>query len=780
MLEKLRDSLTKQVKTAYHTIRKSFRVFLPLFLAVLLIECILFTVLLSFRNHIALREETVAEEYNYHVTVSGLTEGEMLLLSNDDRTVSRNAMCFDVVKIMKYDSTHYDPTYTVYIKLLTGNKNYGIYGAFIDDSLETNYTAMCLRYHDVFGTEEVPNERLSVSLSPLYTLEEDTGAMRTRCTVAMIALSILSALIFSSIYKVYVNEKKFVFGLYTTFGASGHDMRVSAMFELILMAAMLLLPSYYISSLLAALALSGTGADYRFSLIAIPTWLLILAVTGVVLYAAVLISMRDVPKAEPMKLLSAEENANLVSSPESSFSLLGLRFPFSYEGISLLRFRRHHISLAIVSALLSVLFVFGSYISSFYAENATIRYQTDAHFTARFSNVSMISEDHLTLFRRVEGVGTAFSVPASARAADHAALLTVPEESVEKQNGLVEDEAKGLYYTGDALFLSGADDIEDYITSTYTTSGDASLFDQSVYNVLVGATYQNRETFAYSVGDTITLAVAELDAEGNIVYLDEEAEPVSGLSGRYFWEAAYEKFAFRYITLTVVGVIEDFPTATDGVPIVMHPEIFEDITGVSPVVNSIDVRMAENASVSDFISAESSLRGVASRLGHCTVDTHNTFFENRMEPLYAYDGLIRVVICLILLFIPLIWFYSQALFFRKREREFYVLQAISASDADIKRIHLSGCVMMLPVGIASLLLSLGLYALLRVLFERFLPNVFGIAGAITHTVSIPFYVYLVGLLVAFISCLLSALFPYFSYKRRAKNETTAATFYEEG
>ena len=102
------------------------------------------------------------------------------------------------------------------------------------------------------------------------------------------------------------------------------------------------------------------------------------------------------------------------------------------------------------------------------------------------------------------------------------------------------------------------------------------------------------------MGDTVTLAVAKLDDEGNVMYLDEDAEPISGLSGRYFWEAAYESFAFRYITLTIVGVIEDFPSATSGVPIVMHPEVFESITGTAPSVSTIDVRMAENATVADF------------------------------------------------------------------------------------------------------------------------------------------------------------------------------------
>ena len=76
------------------------------------------------------------------------------------------------------------------------------------------------------------------------------------------------------------------------------------------------------------------------------------------------------------------------------------------------------------------------------------------------------------------------------------------------------------------------------------------------------------------------------------------------------------------------------------------------------------VFVAENIK---FIEAEGMLRGISSRIGYSTVDTHETFFENRMETLSCYEGLIRTVIFLFLLFIPIIWIYAQILFFKKRE-----------------------------------------------------------------------------------------------------------------
>ena len=779
MFEKAYDYLSKLFKTAYHTISKSFRVFFPLFFALLIIECLLFTVFLSFRNNISIRSEKITADYNYHVLISGLNEGEMLLLRNDDRTISRNAMCFDVIKTIRYESTAYDDTYTVYVKLLTGNKNYGILEPFIDDSLETNYTAMRLRYSDVFGMDERPNTRLSIYFTPLYTQEADENSLAILGYMCMFLISVASAMVFSFLYRIYLNHKSFVFGLYSTFGANARDLRIQALSELLLAATVLLLPAYYISSLLCYLMYSAGGSSFGFSFISLSSWLIILACVLCILFVAIFFSMKPISRAEPLKLISALENGNLVSSPKVSFDILKRKFPFGYEALSVLRFRRHHIRLAAVSSLLSVSFVLGFYFSSLYAGNASIRYRTDADFTLRFSNVSMLDEEYVSIFKQVKDIGEIYTTPDTASAEDYAALLTVSKQDVLSQSDIVTDKDKGISYTGDLCFYSGAFDTAQSIASVYTVTGNISAFDDNIYNVLIGDTVNNHSAFSFEVGDTVTLLVANLDDEGDVIYLDEKAEKIKDLSGRYFWKAAYENFSFRSITLNIVGVIEDYPSGVDGVPIVMHKEIFQNITGQAPVVNEMTVRMPENTKTDTFISTESALQAIASRLGNCSIDTEELSFENAVEPMYCYESLIRLCFCIFLVFIPLVWFYSQMLFFKKREKEFYILSAISAPLNKVRSIYLSGSIMMIPIAIASLLGSLVLCALVFFLSERYLPSVLQIGAAVTSTVEIPFYVYLIGIGVTLLSSVFSALIPYFSYKKRYFNEDTANRFYEQ-
>lgn len=791
MFEKLRDYLRMQIKTAYHTIKKSFHLFLPLLLAIFIIQSLLFTVILSTQNNIETRREKITETYDHHVVISGLNEGEMLLLRNDSRSVAGNDKCFEVIKTIRYDSANHDPTFTVYVQILSGNKNYGIFAPFINDSLETNYNAMRLRYHDVFyHGEDIPNENISLYFTPLYTQEEAASQFKLNCALSLLAISVASTLLFSYLYRIYVNDKRFIFGLYSAFGAGRRDLRREAMAEFLILALGTLLPSYYVSVLICRATYASASVPFSFSFISLSLWAMILVITAVILFFAVSFSTNKIARTDPMTLLSGEENENPISSPRRSASLLKRRFPFGYEGLSLLRFRKHHISLAIFSALLSVTFVFGSFLSIAETESVKLSKATDAHFTVSVSNMSMIPGEYIEAFRKTEGVSSVFSVPATTHARDLASLLIVSDENVANGNGLAKDKANGLAYTGDVRFISGAEDTADGIAAVYQTVGSISAFENDPESVIIGKTFENRDTFNFKVGDTITIAIPQTELKEeestsgkttveNIKYRDENATPIENATGKNLWRAQYENFVFTYKTFKVAGIIEDYPSATQGVPVILHPEAYQEITGTSPVVNALRIRINESAGGTTFSEVEGRLRSVAAKLGNCTVESHNNLFENQMNALYCYDGLFRTITYGFLLFIPLIWIYSQILFFKKREKEFYILNAIGAPPSAIRRIHFTGSAMMIPVAILSLTFSLLLYGGLSLFFDRFLPNVFGIENVIASSVSVPVYVYAIGILTTLISCIVSTAIPYIAFLYRSRAEKVSTDFHSE-
>ena len=73
-MDKLWERFKDTVSTAWKTVIHAKKQFLPFFLAVILIEFAIFTVALTFTSSLETRRELLEEEYNYHLTVSGLTQ----------------------------------------------------------------------------------------------------------------------------------------------------------------------------------------------------------------------------------------------------------------------------------------------------------------------------------------------------------------------------------------------------------------------------------------------------------------------------------------------------------------------------------------------------------------------------------------------------------------------------------------------------------------------------------------------------------------------------------
>lgn len=773
MFEKLAEYWAKMIKKAFHTIGKSKKKFLPLFLSLLLIQCIIFTVFLSFDNNVRIHKETVREEYDYHLVLSGLSEAEMLLLKNDNRTGSRRDMCFDIVKIMKYDSAHFDPMYAVYVELVTGNKDYGIFAPFIDDSLEVNYETMRLRYPEVFASKH-----LAVTETPLFTEEDELSSIKTKRNMSLLLLSLASALVLASFYSIYTQNEKHIYGLYGAFGGTTRVICSHALTEMLLSAAILLLPSYYISALICKLVFSQNGVSFVFSVISLKLWLIGLLLIFLILLFAVTLPILAATRTEPLRLITSANNANLVSSPGRSLNLLKRKFPLGYETVSAWRFKKHHVSLAIPSALLCVLFVLGFYFSAIYQNNLNIRKKTDYDFSIHFENTTALSEKYIDIFEQAEGVERIHASYSTQRADMLASLLMIPEENVTTRGGLVQDGDRGLFYTGDALFFGSPNsaNLADFINETYTVTGDVGALTESKNNIMIGSTYQNRDAFSFQVGDTVQIAIPNLDENGKVVYL-EGKEPIEEIATSVsLWEQQYEKLSMHYETFTVVAIIEDFPSGAQGVPLILNSEMYEAVTGSAPVSDSLLVYAKEDISFDELTAAEGYLRQIATRLGNGTVYTYNTRFYDTVTSKFCFDSFLPLAGLVFLCFVPMHWFYSQALFFRRRENEFYVLSAISASPRHIRSLFLSGCLLQIPIGIFSTVLSLVASLLVYLFVERFLPNVLSIGSDVLSETTPPLWVFALCLGVTLFSSLLSALLPYLSWRKRFVTEKAAADF----
>lgn len=779
MFEKIWEFIKQNVTNAWRNVSKSFRRFLPVFLVIALIECIFLSVFLSFRNNCAIRTEQVEREYDYHVVVSGLSENQMLALKNDKKSLYTNEMNFEVIKTVKYDSTLFSASYAVYIKLLTGNKDYGINGLFIEDSLSSNFRDMRHRYENIFGTEEKPNKKLDIVFSPLYTLDDDLGDIYSLRNTVLCILAVFCAVFLTSFYRIYTNNQRFLFGLYATFGANAKRLRLQAFLELLICSLLALLPCYYISSGLCALAYSRGGGVFRFRVLALNTIFGTLLFLVPVLLFASYFSMKLISRTEPMKLIAAADNSNLVSSPRKSLKIHKRSFPLGYETVAAFRFRRHHTVLALFSALLCVLFVLCFYFSSLYNSGFALRQKTSDDYNVVFSKEKDVPEAVRTSFAELDGVAAAHNSFSESIVEDDAALLCVNSENVTKKGELGYNKDLDFYYTGFARCISSENpDIAAFFVDTYEISGDPAALNDDPRNIIIGSSYRNKESFSFSVGDTVRIAVPQVDEDGKMLWNGEKriGQDATGLK---LWMQQMERISYRYIEFNVVAVLENYPSGANGVPVVMNAAAYTEITGKAPVSNALRIRLDEGLSSEEWEKTNAAIRQTGAEVGGCTVVSTSNYIDDGIETSFCYRELLILLAVMLLFFIPMHWFYSQGLFFRKREHEFDILHAISAPRGKLRAIYMSSSITMLPIGLLSVLAAAAISLALYYVFGQILPNLFQASGAVVYHVQIPAWVYITCFALSLACSILSAILPWLSYERRMRKNEQAEMLSDE-
>ncbi len=751
MFEKTGEFLKRQFTNAFHTVTKSLSSFLPLLLSILLIESVLFTVFLAFDNNIRTQTESVEETYDYHLTASGLSNVEMATLY---RYAARSETAEGHYVIKSEENG------VLYIKLLTGNKN--DLPLFTDDSLEANYRGMLSEI--TFDLEP------HVSLSPLYLLEDDVASLAFSRNITLLLLSVFLIILFTSFYSIHLNNEKFTYGIYAAFGGKTARLVLNASCELFVCSAFALLPAYYVSAFLCRAMYARGGTSFDFAVFKLGGWLAILLIMIPIIVVSVAFSVKRISFSEPMCLIDAQDNSNLVRSPSGSFNLLKRSFPFGYELLSAWRFRKHYISLALTTALLCVAFVLGFFSSATYAKDADIRHRTGYDFSVQlnFTNTSVLPDSIAQKFAKINGVATAHKEYSTADASLLAHLLFIDAKDVLSGAGLALDEQNAVYYAGNVNYISTTgQDTVDLLKETYTINGDPDALYESDRNILIGSTFRNQNAFRFEVGDTVSLGVMKTDEDGNLVRREGSTITNEELSGRELWMQQYQSFEYELESFTVVGIIEDYPSASEGIPIVFTQDTFERYSETKVTANTLHITAEESLSLKQLIALEKTLNSEAKSLAPKSflVMTSADAFSGKMEQLFSYRELICVLSLFLLVFIPLHWFYSQGLFFKRRREEFYALHSISAPLGRIRAMFVCDCILMFPIGLFSAGLSLGLSLLAQWLFSFVLPNFFQTDGLVVAEVSLPSWIYILCIALTFLSCVFSAIAPYASYRK---------------
>ena len=607
--------------------------------------------------------------------------------------------------------------------------------------------------------------------------------------IITLALFAVSVFLMISLYKIRINQYKFTYGVYMTCGADFTMLFGTAFWELFLISLVTYIPSV-IASTLTVYFIYGDSVDFHFFLPG--QWLLVALFSLLVVMVSVISPMKLMSLKTPMSLIQTDDNSNYVSSPRRSFNLLGKKFPRQYELYSIWRFRKYNIQLLTSAIAFCALFIVGLYMGKVY--DTSIEYskpqyvinldQTnyvynpgakgDAKGKTTYDGPSnAISASDLNL-DKIEGITfveqtgnsqgdtltddqgntvtiVGFSSPVTRAQYISSHALLPSDRAVFLTNFLNSPNRSGYKAVNEVVYHATDWEQIKYLSQfTYDGNLEDVLKTDKNY-VIIGDSISNMQKFDLQVGDTIYISTKtgqQKDIDRNV-------------SGRAALRQQLQYFKFKETEFTVCAVIHDIPC--DNLPIYMLGDAYEEVTGISPNAKLLNVYTEPSLSndrVNEII--DEIKKAGFEKVGAVSVENTRRIAMQSIAADKHNSSLYTVISILILIISPLIWFFNQILYYKKREKEFNIIQSMGAKKSDIRLIYLLGGLSMAVMSlIVSILLSYIASYVVYYFVNVILPGINH--ETIRFTFYLPWYALVISAVVSVACGFFSTYVPYKSY-----------------
>lgn len=698
------------LKNAFRSITKNWKEYICFYIAALVMTAGFWTVSLCTEANMHEARSEVAREYDYHI--------EVALLDNEQYANLDQQLQYQIERENEYIESYYwvndgkallDGTYSCRILLDT---TYG---------METAYLEV---HNDMLN--RVSQGRRDIRFSPLYTFAEDYATPYTvqlwTVSLAWLAFSVLMMVV---LFLIRLDHFKFIYGMYMACGADFPKLMGAAGGELLSITALTWLPSTLIGCGIAGALYIPRGVGLWFS----PVTILIPLLGSIIaVFVSVWFPMRRMSKQPPVRHLMAGDNTNLVSSPRRSFFLFGEDFPGKYELYGFWRMRKYYIRLVISAVLFASFFISGLYIaemerfhndldpyeyqvayrpSNFYEEVETEEGEIigDEPWLPTEDQAEMILEDvdlFLSEIEAVPGVSHAeWDVSLSGGfALSHLLLKPGQLYSAGEYTVASEERASEGYkwavnnYAYTAVDKLWIDNMINHGLATF--EGDPYAVLTTENGVIISEEVYNERTYDFKPGDQIVVAVFE-SMEGGIAPVFDPKELL---------RQQIKAYKFRYETYTVCAVVSGLnseSTITFGVGY----ENYTALTGRPPVRTELKIYMEKGTDMDTVRAAEGQIRKAVSPFSDWLVTPTGNYFETSVKGLKNDSAVILTLAVCLLVISPMVWYFSQIMFYRKRRNEFAVLHALGAPDDAFAKMHrLAGGVLSAAAFFITILLSL--------------------------------------------------------------------------
>ncbi|MBQ7828052.1 MAG: ABC transporter permease, partial [Clostridia bacterium] len=573
----------------------------------------------------------------------------------------------------------------------------------------------------------------------------------------------LSIFLMTMLYNIRVNQYKFTYGVYMTYGADFKKLFGTAFWEMFMISCITFIPSVIISTVVVYLIYLPSGFPFAFNPL---VFLQVFIFSLIVVLFAVFFPMRIMAIRQPMSLIVTQDNSNLVTSPKYSINVFKKKFPTMYELYSAWRFRKYSSSLLATAIIFCAFFIMGLYLAEIYTTDLEYnRPDFKINLTESYADYDNDMSDELYSIEGIEAVQVADN---SVVATDLSTHILVDKSDVKFLASAVVN-YKGDDFDGDGTmracnsvaFNATTEEQIKVLEAFYNYKGDLYSAINNEKTIIIGESVSNMSTFTYEVGDKIWVAIR-----------DDSKTLDGNLTGKTLLREQIEKFKFHYEEFTIGAILTDIPSG--DMPIFFSSDDYKTVTGRDAKAFNLNVYIDQGIAAENVANLDNQLREWAREYGNVNIE--NTYQISRNNVSYdKHNNELYICISILLLGIsPIMWFFSQGMYYLKRESEFNILQALGAMVKEIRQIYVQGGLIMSGLSlIVSFVLSfLGSYALFYV-YNVLMP--YFTSENVRYSFYMPWYALLTSVVVSVACGFLSAYLPFRSYiKNRATLENGGA------
>lgn len=754
------EYLRKDLKLSAKTVISEFPRYICFAVVLLFISMLFCTVSTLHYNHQKTQRAYLESRYIsdngevFHFQLVNLNQDQYLLTRQFEIDQTSNNKIFKIVGgIESTISGTHELRYDVDIRLLGD----------IDDSYDT----FMGRYIEVIDEESTA---YTISKTPLLDFELNIVKNTVIFVLLLTIIVAAGAVALWVLHSTMINHYKFTYGIYMSFGATFGRLFLTAMWEQFWIVLATWLPSGLIALLISWLVFRQTGLTFSIYWLGFFwAFLLTLLTVGI----AVFISIRAASAKTPSALIVAADNSNYIHSPRVSYDLIGAKFPDTIGRITFRRYRKYIVRLMAGTLAFSMLFVSASTVAYCYERVLTL---DEPEISVSFDIPEIYSEEEVVTdysqygynSEKSELFSTLPKIKMITKRAYYSASTVCSHVKIDQS--IPKLFSGGVYIDGitgnDKCFLNvdynaiDEEMIESFKLLGYEIEGSLESVLENRKTIAVTEGFLGSVKFDWKVGDKVQIA----DLPGEEVLSRLYAVSNSLLVADYdkLLSAWLRESVYSYTEYTVGAIISEIPTGENW-GIYFSENDYKAVTGFEPTYNELEIYADDDATEEEISYIYRELRDAADYYTNMTVTDLDTATNKTMELNKNYTSIISMIAFVLLTVCPLIWFFSQMLFYQKRRPELELFQALGASGGEIKHYLMGDAVRFsLTGGLLFALLALPVSWLIHRLIGYIMVFAGGTMLASFH---LPIVTYIIGIVLNLVCGFASVYFPWQGYEQ---------------